>query len=844
MLDADGTPLPPSTAASRSLTEPLRDRAQPSGPAPGSPTPHESLRVPAIGDIDGDREPEIVATAGEHVYAWEVDGNPVARLPGAASTRPLGARASAGPRSRASTPPTARSPPRTTSSAGSSARSRLADLDDDGRLDIVAGAIDQHVYAWDGDGDAAAGLPGEARERRRRRRRDRHLAGDRRARRRPAPPEIVIATNEVIAGDPPSFPARSFDALQRAARARRPGSNPVYARPRRRHPGRRLAGRRSRSPPATCCRSCCPATTPPILDARRDDGDDEVSVSAGTVDRRRAGRRSSTATARRISNYPDAAARTCTDPGPDPQPRRLPLDRRPRRHRQPARAQGRADAQRRGEPARRQPEPALQPRRSRPGTRRPAPPARLPARDRRLPARLAGRGRPGRRRRPRRPGARRHRPLPAARLRARPASRPTGWPKFTGGWTQATPAVGDADGDGDLDVSVTTREGWSFLWDTQRRCLRRLQRRVVELPPRRVRLRQLRHRRPPARDADGPRGDAATTAASTSAGRRRATTGSAARRRATEVLLSADPIDASLRRRSRARLQRRRGRVGGAVRRGRSTRRRHRRRPLRRRPLSRRRRQLGPPLLDAAAGHGVRTPGPQQSPGPPRPASPPMPRPAPPTTADGGPARSAIAGTDGVDRLVGSIGGERIVGQGGNDRISAGAGDDCVAGGGGNDRIKGDDGGDKLTGQKGNDRSTATMATTASAAATATTGSRAATATTGSRARAVATDLRRPGDDVLRAGQKPDRVSGGAGDDSIEIVGGGADVVNCGSGQGHGQGRAHRTGSRRTARNGTRAALRFAGAPLLDRCHGHPHRLPDRLDGDRHGQARLGARRE
>ena len=43
---------------------------------------------------------------------------------------------------------------------------------------------------------------------------------------------------------------------------------------------------------------------------------------------------------------------------------------------------------------------------------------------------------------------------------------PAGWPKFTGGWQQATPAVGDADGDGDLDVTTVTREGWSFLWDT------------------------------------------------------------------------------------------------------------------------------------------------------------------------------------------------------------------------------------------------------------------------------------------------------------------------------------------------------------------------------------------
>ena len=43
---------------------------------------------------------------------------------------------------------------------------------------------------------------------------------------------------------------------------------------------------------------------------------------------------------------------------------------------------------------------------------------------------------------------------------------PAGWPKFTGGWTQATPSVGDTDGDGTLEVAALTREGWSFLWET------------------------------------------------------------------------------------------------------------------------------------------------------------------------------------------------------------------------------------------------------------------------------------------------------------------------------------------------------------------------------------------
>ena len=47
----------------------------------GLPTPHEPLRAPAIGDIDGDRRPEIVASAGEHVYAWHSDGSVVSGFP-------------------------------------------------------------------------------------------------------------------------------------------------------------------------------------------------------------------------------------------------------------------------------------------------------------------------------------------------------------------------------------------------------------------------------------------------------------------------------------------------------------------------------------------------------------------------------------------------------------------------------------------------------------------------------------------------------------------------------------------------------------------------------------------
>ena len=41
---------------------------------------------------------------------------------------------------------------------------------------------------------------------------------------------------------------------------------------------------------------------------------------------------------------------------------------------------------------------------------------------------------------------------------------PTGWPKFTGGWSVAPPAGGDFDGDGLRDVAHVVREGRLFVW--------------------------------------------------------------------------------------------------------------------------------------------------------------------------------------------------------------------------------------------------------------------------------------------------------------------------------------------------------------------------------------------
>jgi hypothetical protein len=111
--------------------------------------PREVLRTPAIGDIDGDLEPEIVDSAGEHVYAWEADGSPVAGFPVRID------------------PALSRPQDRTRNNhvkRGFTASPALGDLDQDGSLEIVVPALDQHVYVWDGEGNVVPGFPKKLRD--------------------------------------------------------------------------------------------------------------------------------------------------------------------------------------------------------------------------------------------------------------------------------------------------------------------------------------------------------------------------------------------------------------------------------------------------------------------------------------------------------------------------------------------------------------------------------------------------------------------------------------------------------------------------------------------------------
>ena len=144
VLNADGTPL-----QSFNHGQPVRTAIYPNV-HPGAPVyqqidpPREVLRTPAIGDIDGDRLPEIVDAAGEHVYAWHVDGTAVSGFP--VRLDPAFSR----PQDRTRQNHVKR---------GFSGSPVLADLDGNGRLDIVQSALDDHLYAWHGDGTPVSGFP-------------------------------------------------------------------------------------------------------------------------------------------------------------------------------------------------------------------------------------------------------------------------------------------------------------------------------------------------------------------------------------------------------------------------------------------------------------------------------------------------------------------------------------------------------------------------------------------------------------------------------------------------------------------------------------------------------------
>ena len=96
---------------------------------------------------------------------------------------------------------------------------------------MVTGSLDQHVYAWDGEGESLPGFPAKLESE------DAagaeivtspaiaELDGE-------APPEVVLATNEVIPGDPglPANPFDLFNAILGVGHRIEPGLRPARRR--------------------------------------------------------------------------------------------------------------------------------------------------------------------------------------------------------------------------------------------------------------------------------------------------------------------------------------------------------------------------------------------------------------------------------------------------------------------------------------------------------------------------------------------------------------------------------------------------------------------------------------
>ena len=453
VLRADGSPAPTFNQG-RPVTSRTYPNVHAAAPAFSRlEPPRESLRTPAIGDIDGDLTAEIVDTAGEHVYAWKLDGSPVAGFPVRLDP------ALSLPRDRTRDNHVKR---------GFFASPVLADLSGDAALEIVATALDQHVYAWDGRGRPLPGFP--------RKLKDGDLdgaeiittpavgdlAGDRR-------PELVTPTAELDdnaqapgqpsgLGDVASFFYAGLTNLLAQAAG---GSGRTYAID---AAGRTLEGWPVK--PNGIIPDALPFVGPSVEQVMGDvDGDGKLEV-VGNL-----------ATGDVQSWNADGRSRTTYDPGPPTgehvdKSRVLNLFEHP------------IVADLDGEPglevikggvtlnqlvnigvAVGQNLPynhVIQAWNGRTGASLPAfpqavedfqllsSPSVADASDAGGKEILAGTG------------------LYLLRNINAAGEEGKGWPKFTGGWIYAVPATGDADGDGKLEVAVQTREGNSFLWDTDR----------------------------------------------------------------------------------------------------------------------------------------------------------------------------------------------------------------------------------------------------------------------------------------------------------------------------------------------------------------------------------------
>lgn len=142
-LRPDGTDLPGwpvSTGPAPYWHAMSRTAIEDAIPTPGRAV---SIGAPAIDDLDGDGTPDVVVTDLDGaVHVFGADGSTRRRMTTDPAFSDQGA-----------------TDERNRLKRGFVGGAALGDLDGDGRLEVVAAAMDRHLYAWHADGAAVAGFP-------------------------------------------------------------------------------------------------------------------------------------------------------------------------------------------------------------------------------------------------------------------------------------------------------------------------------------------------------------------------------------------------------------------------------------------------------------------------------------------------------------------------------------------------------------------------------------------------------------------------------------------------------------------------------------------------------------